>query len=202
MHKESNKASMIKPSRQEAEEAVRTLIRWIGDNPERVDLKSTPARVAQSYENMFSGYSNTENNTFSSCSLDSQFKFDDMILFKLLEFLSFCEHHMMPIIGNITIAYLPKKKIIGLGKVQKIVDKFTRKLQIQERFTSEIANFIYKEFDARGVAVMVNGTHLCSNIKSSNSTNSKMNTSFMLGEFENNFELQNKFFSLTSCSQD
>ena len=174
-----------KPSRDEAENAVRTLIAWAGDNPEREELLETPKRVVKAYEEFFSGYNKKIDQSISKL-FPNKYEYDEMILLKDIEFESFCEHHMAPIIGKALVAYIPNEHVIGLSKLARIVDIFAKRLQIQERLTSEIAKELEKVLNPKGVGVIIESSHHCLTTRGAHKRNSKMVTSSLLGCFKDN----------------
>jgi len=172
-----------KPSRDQAEEAVRTLIRWAGDNPARDGLQDTPRRVIDSYQELFSGYTMSLDSKI--CKTFPNFSaYEDMIMLKNIRLESCCEHHMSPIIGAVTIAYIPDDKIIGLSKLARIVDYHAKRLQIQERLTIEIAKTLNEIVDPCGVGVVIESSHHCMTTRGVHKPGSLMRTSHMIGCFK------------------
>jgi GTP cyclohydrolase I len=153
----------------------------IGEDPNRDGLKSTPKRVAKSYEELLSGYRVDPRKLINGALFEVSY--DEMIVVRDIEFFSLCEHHMLPFIGRIHVAYIPKKKIIGLSKIPRIVDMFSKRLQIQERMTQQIAEFVDAVLDPLGVGVVVEAIHLCSMIRGVKKQQASMTTSAMLGAF-------------------
>lgn len=189
----ANNVVDLKPSRLEAEEAVRTLIKWIGDNPEREELANTPQRVINSFAEIFSGYKiNPEEENFTV--FDNKYDYDDIVTVKDIDFNSYCEHHFVPISGKITVSYIPNKKIIGLSKIPRIVDIYAKRLQIQERLVIEIAQSINKLLSPKGVAVVIKSSHNCMTTRGVNKPGSLMQTSYMLGSFKDP-ELRKEFLN-------
>jgi len=178
------KNKSTKPSQDEAIEAVKTLIRWAGDNPEREGLSETPKRVIKSYKDFFSGYELDAREILSK-----QFKevdgYDEMIILKNIRLESHCEHHMVPFIGNAHVGYLPRKKVVGLSKLARLVEVFAKRLQIQEKLTAQIANAIDEVLQPKGVGVIIEASHLCVSTRGIHKHESKMVTSRMLGSFRN-----------------
>ena len=189
-----------KPSREEAEEAVRVLLKWAGDNPEREGLIDTPRRVVESYEEFFTGYNTSPSEVLSKDFSDVE-GFDDMVMLKKIKFTSFCEHHVLPIIGYVDIAYIPDGSVVGISKIARIVDIFAKRLQMQERFTVQIAKSLNQYLKPQGVAVSVVAHHQCMGLRGVKKESTQMYTSFMLGAFDKNLELRNKFLSLISTPQ-
>lgn len=170
-----------RPSRAEAEAAVRTLIRWAGDNPAREGLRDTPARVARAYEEWFGGYAIDPVKI-----LGRRFErsgYDDIVLLRDIPLRSTCEHHMAPITGSVHVAYLPGEEVVGLSKLARLVDAFGRRLQIQERLTVEIADALQRELQPRGVAVVVRASHGCMTSRGVNMHGGAMVTRRLLGAF-------------------
>lgn len=174
----------IKPTREEAEEAVRTLIRWAGDNPEREGLIETPKRVVKSYEEFFSGYNKSLDQGVKKL-FQNNYGYNDVISLNHIRFESHCEHHMVQIIGDVHISYLPDQHIIGLSKLARVVDIFAKRLQIQERLTVEIARAIDEIIEPKGVSVVIDSNHHCLSTRGIHKTDSKMRTFTMLGIFQN-----------------
>ncbi|AIL65038.1 GTP cyclohydrolase 1 [Rickettsiales bacterium Ac37b] len=184
------------PTREEAKEAVRILIKWIGDNPDRVELLNTPARVVDSMKQMFPGYLIRPEDVFNN-TMEMVEDYNDIILLRNIKFVSYCEHHILPIIGVANIAYLPDKKMVGIGKLAKIVEIFASRLQIQERMTVQIAEAIEDVLLPKGVAVTVEAAHYCM-CKENNMhlLESKMYTSHMRGIFNTDQGMKDKLRDL------
>ena len=189
------KNKSTKPSQDEAIEAVKTLIRWAGDNPEREGLSETPKRVIKSYKDFFSGYELDAREILSK-----QFKevdgYDEMIILKNIRLESHCEHHMVPFIGNAHVGYLPRKKVVGLSKLARLVEVFAKRLQIQEKLTAQIANAIDEVLQPKGVGVIIEASHLCVSTRGIHKHESKMVTSRMLGSFRNDQATRKEFLDL------
>jgi GTP cyclohydrolase I len=149
-----------RPSRAEAEQAVSTLIRWAGDDPDREGLTETPARVVRAYEQWFAGYGE-DPEEFLQRTFEEVAGYDEMVLLRDIRFVSHCEHHMAPIIGRAHIGYLPHNRVVGISKLARLVEVYAKRLQIQERITAEIANTLERVLQPQGVAVVVEGTHGC-----------------------------------------
>jgi GTP cyclohydrolase I len=177
--------------REEALEAVRTLIQYIGDDPEREGLLDTPERVVRSFDEIYSGYLQNPTQilqrTFSTNS-------SEMVVLSNIELYSTCEHHMLPFIGKCHIGYIPDQRVIGLSKLARMMEAFTRRLQIQEELTQQIADSLYTQVHALGVAVMIEAKHLCMSCRGINKQQSTMITSTMLGQFKENQDLKREFF--------
>ena len=177
-----NDAKGGRPPREEAEEAVRVLIRWAGDDPEREGLKSTPGRVVRAYEEYFAGYA-----TDPADVLGRTFKetngYDEIVVLKDIRFESHCEHHIAPIIGKVHVAYLPDKRVIGISKLARLVEVFAKRLQIQEKMTAQIASALNDALKPKGVAVIVEAAHQCMTTRGVHKAGVAMVTSHMLGAF-------------------
>jgi len=173
----------IKPTKEEAKQAVRTLIAWAGDNPDRPELLETPDRVVNSYNEFFSGYNKIIDKELGK-TFENSSNYDEMIILREISLESYCEHHMLPIIGKATVAYIPDKKIIGLSKIARIVDIFAKRLQIQERLVVEIADCLNQVIKPKGVGVIIESSHLCLNIRGAYKPDSLMRTSHMIGCFK------------------
>jgi len=165
------------------QEAVEKIIRAIGEDPNREGLLNTPKRVAKAYEELLEGYRIDPVKLLNNATFDV--KYDDMIIIRDIEFYSLCEHHMLPFLGRAHVAYIPDGKIIGLSKIPRIVDMFSRRLQVQERMTRQIADYLNEILHPRGVAVVMEGMHLCAMIRGVRKHDSRMTTSSMLGAFRN-----------------
>jgi GTP cyclohydrolase I len=163
------------------EKSVSEILLAIGEDPNRDGLKATPKRVAKSYEELLSGYRVDPRKLINGALFEVSY--DEMIVVRDIEFFSMCEHHMLPFVGRVHVAYIPKKKIIGLSKIPRIVDMFSKRLQIQERMTQQIAEFIDAVLDPLGVGVVVEAIHLCSMIRGVKKQQASMTTSAMLGAF-------------------
>ncbi len=170
------------PSRAEAEAAIRTLIRWAGDDPEREGLLDTPSRVARSYEQFFCGYEE-DPVAILSRTFEEIEGYDEIVLLRDIRLESHCEHHMVPIIGVAHVAYLPAKRVVGISKLARVVDAYAKRLQIQEKLTAQIANTINEVLQPRGVAVVIEAAHECMSTRGVHKTGVSMVTSRMLGVF-------------------
>jgi GTP cyclohydrolase IA len=181
-----------RPSRAEAEQAVSTLIRWAGDDPDREGLIETPARVARAYEQWFAGYGE-DPEEFLQRTFDEVAGYDEIVLLRDIRFVSHCEHHMAPIIGRAHIGYLPNHRVVGISKLARLVEVYAKRLQIQERITAEIANTLERVLRPEGVAVVIEGTHGCITSRGVNQREATMVTSRMLGVFRDNPETRQEF---------
>ena len=183
-----------RPSRDEAEEAVRTLIKWTGDNPDREGLIETPKRVVKAFEEYFTGYYQDPKNilekTFSETS-----NYQEFVMLKDIDFRSHCEHHLAPIIGKASIAYLPNECVVGISKLARIVDVFTKRLQTQETMTAEIANSIQLHLKPKGVAIYLSAEHHCMSSRGVKKAHVDMITTHFTGSFKDDKALQERFFS-------
>ncbi|WP_375461308.1 GTP cyclohydrolase I FolE [uncultured Enterovirga sp.] len=183
-----------RPTQAEAEEAVRTLIRWAGDDPTREGLLETPSRVARAYGEWFSGYDQDAGavlrRTFAEVG-----GYDEIVVLKAIAFSSHCEHHMAPITGFVHIGYLPRRRVVGISKLARLVHAFARRLQVQERLTAEIADTLQEVLQPRGVAVMVEATHGCMTTRGVDAREATMVTSRMLGAFRENPATRREFFA-------
>lgn len=172
---------------------IKEIIRKIGENPDREGLKETPERVERAYKEIFSGYGHKPEEYMKTF---SEGTCQEMVILKNCEFYSTCEHHMFPFFGHISIGYLPNKKVIGISKLARLVDCFSKRMQIQERMTTEIADCIMKELDAKGVIVICEGVHFCMRSRGIKKQDASMVTSAIRGEFVDNFALRAEFLSL------
>jgi GTP cyclohydrolase I len=184
-----------RPSRVEVESAIRTLIRWTGDDPDRDGLVETPSRVARAYEDMFSGYAE-DAATFLRKTFDETAGYDEMIAMRGIRFESHCEHHMAPIIGRAWIAYVPTDRVVGISKLARVLEIFAKRLQIQERLTSQIANTIDEVLKPKGVAVMIKAQHLCVGMRGVRKHEADLVTSRLLGCFRQDPILRQEFMQL------
>ncbi len=172
------------------EKLTKLLLTEIGENPNREGLLDTPRRVAKAYSETLSGYSKSPAEVMRFFEKDG---YDQMVICKNIEFYSYCEHHMLPFFGRVHIAYIPNKRIIGISKLARITDIYARRLQVQERMTSQIAEAIMSSLRPKGVGVVVEGKHLCMMMRGIQKQNSSMVTSAMLGNFRKNPETRNEF---------
>jgi len=184
-----------KPSRIEAEAAVRTLLAWAGEDAKREGLKDTPKRVVKAYEDWFSGYNEDPKEvlkkTFSE--LDG---YDEIIMLRDIRIESHCEHHIAPFIGSAHVAYLPKKRVVGISKIARITKIFSKRMQVQEKLTAQIANCIQEVLKPRGVAVVIEAQHQCMTTRGINSPGISMVTSQLLGKFRTDASTRREFYSM------
>src|SRR3984893_11108557 len=184
----------VRPTRATAKEAVRTLIRWAGDDPEREGLLETPARVVRAYEQWFAGY-NEDPDELLERTFEEVAGYDEIVVLRDIRFVSHCEHHMAPIVGRVHIGYLPASRVVGISKLARLVKTYARRLQIQERMTAEIANTLERELKPHGVAVVGQGKHGCMTSRGVNQADATMVTSRMLGVFRDRPETRQEFLS-------
>src|SRR6185503_6909689 len=189
-------AEADRPSRSEVEAAVRTIIRWTGENPERDGLIETPARVTRALEEAFVGYTQDPVAILQK-SFDEIEGYDEMIVLRGVKFESHCEHHMAPILGRAWVAYVPDGRVVGISKLARVVEIYSKRLQIQERLTAQIANIIDSVLKPRGVAVLIKASHHCMTTRGVHKPDSDLVTSRMLGCFRDNPELRQEFLSMT-----
>jgi GTP cyclohydrolase I len=184
-----------KPSRAEAQAAVRVLLRWAGDDPDREGLKATPDRVVRSYEEFFSGYDQDPEEILAR-TFEEIAGYDDMVVLRGIRFESYCEHHMVPIIGIAHIGYLPNNRVVGISKLARVLEIFSKRLQIQEKMTAEIANTIDRALKPQGVAVVIEGEHQCMTTRGVHRPGVNMVTSQMMGVFRDNEATRKEFLSI------
>ena len=179
-------------TRQQAEEAIKVLLAWAGDNPKREGLLDTPKRVAKAFEEYFSGYLIDPYKDLEKTFGDVD-GYDDMVIQKNISIYSHCEHHMAPIIGIAHVAYIPHEKVVGLSKLARVVEAYSRRLQTQERLTMEIANTIFKGLKAQGAAVSINAVHHCMTSRGIKKHEATTVTNYFTGMFKESHNLQNRF---------
>ncbi|MDX1710717.1 MAG: GTP cyclohydrolase I FolE [Rhodovibrionaceae bacterium] len=184
-----------RPSREETEEAVRTLLRWAGDDPAREGLSGTPQRVVRAYEDFFSGY-DVDPKELLQRTFEEVDGYDEVVLLRDIRFESHCEHHMAPIIGKAHVAYLPKMRVIGISKLARVVDAYARRLQIQEKMTAQIANVINEVLEPKGVAVVIEAAHQCMTTRGVHKPGVTMVTSRMLGAFRRDERTRRELLAL------
>ena len=194
------KIKSTKVSEDQALGAVKTLIRWAGDNPEREGLKETPKRVIKSYKDFFSGY-NSDPREILSKKFKEVDGYDEIIILKNIRLESHCEHHMVPFIGTAHVGYLPKNKVVGLSKLARLVEAFAKRLQIQEKLTAQIANAIDEVLQPKGVGVIIEASHLCVATRGIHKPDSKMVTSRMLGTFRSDQATRKEFLELVGINK-
>ena len=189
------KQSLVRPTREQAEEAVRTLLLWAGDDPTREGLLDTPKRVAKSYAEFFKGYEEDPVEILSRTFEETE-GYDEMILLRDIRLESHCEHHMVPITGKAHVAYLPGKRVVGISKLARVVDAYAKRLQIQEKLTAQIANTIQEVLQPRGVAVVIEANHQCMSTRGVHKPGASMVTSRMLGAFRDDPSTRKEFLSI------
>ena len=190
-------AGPSRPSRAQAEEAVRTLIAWAGDDPDREGLVETPARVVRSYSQFFCGYE-TDPDELLARTFEETDGYDEMVLLRDIRLESYCEHHMVPIIGRAHVAYLPHKRVVGISKLARVVEAYAKRLQIQEKLTAQIANTINDTLEPKGVAVVIEAAHQCMTTRGIHKPGVSMVTSRMLGAFRDDPSTRREFLAMIS----
>jgi GTP cyclohydrolase I len=188
------KSPVPRPSRGEAEQAVRTLIRWAGDDPNREGLEDTPGRVARAYEEWFAGYREDPKALLQRTFVEVG-GYDEIIVLRDIRFESHCEHHMAQIIGRVHVGYLPRKRVVGISKLARLVDAYAKRLQIQERFTAQIASTLNEVLKPHGVAVVVQATHGCMTTRGIHKSAATLVTSRMLGVFRRQAQTRQEFLA-------
>jgi GTP cyclohydrolase I len=189
-----------KPSRQQAEDAVRTLLLWAGEDTRREGLVDTPRRVARAYEDWFSGY--RENPVeYLQRTFEEVDGYDEMIVLRDIEFESHCEHHMAPIIGRAHIGYLPNRKVVGISKLARVVEAFARRFQVQEKMTAQIANCVQDVLQPKGVGIVIEATHQCMTTRGIHKSGVSMVTSQMLGTFRKDARTRDEFLRMIEAKR-
>ena len=183
-----------RPSREEAEEAVRTLLRWAGDDPNREGLLDTPKRVTKAYGEWFRGYSEDPVDMLQRTFGEVE-GYDEMVVLRDIRYESYCEHHMAPIIGVAHIGYIPTDRVVGISKLARVVDAYAKRLQVQEKMTAQIAQSLFDVLEPRGVAVVLEGEHHCMSTRGVHKPGVSMVTSTMLGEFREDRSLRKEFLN-------
>ncbi len=184
-----------RPTREEAEEAVRVLLRWAGEDPTREGLLDTPARVTRAYEEYFGGY-DVDPVALLARTFAETDGYDEIVLLRDIRFESFCEHHMAPIIGRAHVAYLPRTRVVGISKLARVVDAYARRLQIQEKMTAQIANTLDEVLQPLGVAVVIEATHQCMTCRGVHRPGTSLVTSRMLGAFRTDPTTRREFLAI------
>jgi GTP cyclohydrolase I len=195
--KQTARIARKKPSRSEAEEAVRTLIRWAGDDPLREGLIGTPGRVARAYEEFFAGY-DEDPMALLQRTFEETEGYDEMVVLRDIRFESHCEHHMVPIIGRAHIAYLPRRRVVGISKLARVLEVYSHRLQIQEKLTAQIANIINEVLQPKGVGVIIDASHQCMTTRGVHKPGMSMVTSHMLGTFRSDPRTRREFLAIVS----
>ena len=193
--------TVIKPSREQAEEAVRTLICWTGDDPDREGLIETPKRVVKAYEEFFEGYDMDPEEVLEKTFEEVQ-GYDDAVIVRNIRVESHCEHHIVPIIGVAHVGYIPNNRVVGISKLARVIEIFGKRLQTQETMTAQVADTIQKVLEPKGVAVVVDASHQCMTTRGIHKTESSTITSRMLGAFRDNPETRSEFMNLINSPKD
>jgi GTP cyclohydrolase I len=189
------RADASRPSREEAEAAVKVLLRWAGDDPSREGLRETPSRVARAYQEWFAGYAE-DPEEFLRRTFEETDGYDEIVALRDISFESVCEHHIAPIIGKVHVAYLPRKRVVGISKIARVVEVYAKRLQIQEKMTAQIANTIDTVLKPKGIAVVVEATHQCMTTRGVHKTGVSMVTSRMLGAFRDDAATRREFLAM------
>ncbi len=189
-----------KPSRKQAEDAVRTLLLWAGEDTRREGLRDTPVRVARAYEDWFGGYK-VNPYEFLERTFEEVEGYDEMIVLRDIPFESHCEHHMAPIIGKAHVGYLPRNKVVGISKLARVVDAFARRFQVQEKMTAQIANCIQDVLQPKGVAVVIEATHQCMTTRGVHKSDVSMVTSQMIGGFRSDARTRSEFLRMIDAQR-
>jgi GTP cyclohydrolase I len=184
-----------RPSRKEAEAAVRTLLRWLGEDPDREGLVDTPSRVVRAYDEFFSGYADDPEDLLKRTFSETE-GYDEIIILRDIRVESHCEHHMVPVIGKAHVAYLPRRRVVGISKLARVVEVYAKRLQIQEKLTAQIANTIDEVLEPRGVAVVIEAAHHCMTMRGIHKEQANLVTSRMLGAFRDDPLTRREFLSM------
>jgi GTP cyclohydrolase I len=190
-----------KISDKEAEEAFKTILSWMGEDPNREGLLETPKRVVKAFKEYFKGYKEDPNKVLEKTFGDVE-GYDDMVIQKNISIQSHCEHHMAPIIGKAHVAYIPKERVVGLSKLARVVEVFSKRLQTQERLTMQIAKTIMESLDAKGVAVTIDSTHQCMTMRGIKKEQATTVTNYYLGQFKDDLSYQNRYLRFISITKD
>jgi GTP cyclohydrolase I len=195
--KETDNQQIKKVSDQEAEEAFRTILTWMGEDPAREGLLETPKRVTKAFKEYFAGYAEDANKILEKTFGDVE-GYDDMVVEKNISVTSHCEHHMAPIVGTAHVAYIPKQRVVGLSKLARVVEVFSKRLQTQERLTMQIAQSLMTALDAKGVAVTIDAAHQCMTMRGIKKENATTVTNYFLGQFKEDLSIQNRYLRFIS----
>ena len=190
-----------KISDKEAENAFKTILAWMGEDPNREGLLETPKRVVKAFKEYFRGYNEDPNQILDKTFGDVD-GYDDMVIQKNISVQSHCEHHMAPIIGKAHVAYIPKDRVVGLSKLARVVEVFSKRLQTQERLTMQIANTLMQSLDAKGVAVTIDSTHQCMTMRGIKKEQATTVTNYYLGQFKDDLSYQNRYLRFISISKE
>ncbi len=196
-----NNKVIKKVSDQEAEEAFKTILSWMGEDPSREGLLETPKRVVNAFKEYFKGYKEDPNQILDKTFGDVE-GYDDMVVQKNISVQSHCEHHMAPIIGKAHVAYIPKDRVVGLSKLARVVEVFSKRLQTQERLTMQIANTLMQSLDAKGVAVTIDSTHQCMTMRGIKKEQASTVTNYYLGQFKEDLSYQNRYLRFISVPKE
>ena len=196
-----NNQNSKKISDKEAEEAFKTILAWMGEDPSREGLLETPKRVVKAFKEYFKGYKEDPIQVLDKTFGDVD-GYDDMVIQKNISVQSHCEHHMAPIIGKAHVAYIPNERVVGLSKLARVVEVFSKRLQTQERLTMQIANTLMEALDAKGVAVTIDSTHQCMTMRGNKKEQATTVTNYYLGQFKEDLSYQNRYLRLISNSKD
>ena len=196
-----NNQNPKKISDKEAEEAFKTILSWMGEDPNREGLLETPKRVVKAFKEYFKGYKEDPIQVLDKTFGDVD-GYDDMVIQKNISVQSHCEHHMAPIIGKAHVAYIPNERVVGLSKLARVVEVFSKRLQTQERLTMQIANTLMQSLDAKGVAVTIDSTHQCMTRRGIKKEQATTVTNYYLGQFKEDLSYQNRYLRLISNSKD
>ena len=188
-------------SDKEAEQAFKTILKWLGEDPNREGLLETPRRVMKAYKEYFGGYKVDPNKILDKTFGDVD-GYDDMVIQKNISVQSHCEHHMAPIIGKAHVAYIPKERVVGLSKLARVVEVFSKRLQTQERLTMQIAKTLMESLDAKGVAVTIDSTHQCMTMRGIKKEQATTVTNYYLGQFKEDLSYQNRYLRFISIPKD
>ena len=194
---DNNNLETKKVSDKEAEEAIRTILSWMGEDPKREGLLETPKRVVKAFKEYFQGYSEDAKKVLDKTFGDVE-GYSDMVVQKNISVQSHCEHHMAPIIGKAHVAYIPNERVVGLSKIARVVEIFSKRLQTQERLTVQIANSLMEALDAKGVAVTIDSTHQCMTMRGIKKEQATTVTNFYLGQFKEDLSYQNRYLRFIS----
>ena len=197
----NNNPNIKKVSDKEAEEAFKTILTWMGENPNREGLLETPKRVVKAFKEYFKGYREDPKQVLDKTFGDVD-GYDDMVIQKNISVQSHCEHHMAPIIGKAHVAYIPKDRVVGLSKLARVVEVFSKRLQTQERLTMQIANTLMESLDAKGVAVTIDSTHQCMTMRGIKKEQATTVTNYYLGQFKDDLSYQNRYLRFISISKE
>ena len=196
-----NNQDLKKVSDKEAEDAFKTILAWIGEDPDREGLLETPKRVVKAFKEYFKGYKEDPNQILDKTFGDVD-GYDDMVIQKNISIQSHCEHHMAPIIGKAHVAYIPKERVVGLSKLARVVEVFSKRLQTQERLTMQIAKTLMKSLDAKGVAVTIDSTHQCMTMRGIKKEQATTVTNYYLGQFKEDLSYQNRYLRFISIAKE